>query len=200
MNKEELLESLKKKEFPPMIIEAFATVNRELFLPEHLKLYASEDIALPIEDGTTTSQPSTIALMLNLANIEANHRILEVGSGSGYVLALLAYLAPEGDIYGIDMNQKIAIKTKNLLTDQKNIHILIRNGIQGLPEHAPFNRIIVSASAQDLTILNPLIAQLHDPGILVAPVKDSIFQIKKANGQIEKNEFPGFAFVPLKNE
>src|SRR3989344_4200873 len=108
MNKTELIEFLKKKGFSEKIVSAFQTVKREDFIPEHSNLYAYEDIAVPLEPGTTISQPSTIAFMLTLLNPQDNQKILEIGSGTGYVLALLSNICPASEIYGLEINKKFA--------------------------------------------------------------------------------------------
>jgi protein-L-isoaspartate(D-aspartate) O-methyltransferase len=196
VNKEELLISLQKKGFSDEIIEAFRKVKREDFVPEHLIGYAYEDIALPVMEGSTLSQPSTVAFMLNLLDVKNNQKILEIGSGSGYVLALLSEMNPNGKIYGIEILKELAINSMNYLKDKTNVQVIMRDGSQGLQEFAPFDRIIISASCPECPA--HLLQQLKDDGILVAAVKQSIFQIKKEKGETLEKEYPGFAFVPLR--
>jgi len=196
VNKEELLASLKKKGFSYEVIDAFRKVKREDFVPEHLIGYAYEDIALPVMEGSTLSQPSTVAFMLNLLDIKDNQRILEIGSGSGYVLALLSEMNPGGKIYGIEILKELAISSKNYLESKKNVEVILRDGSEGLPELAPYDRILISASCPEVP--THLLQQLKEDGVLVAAVKQSIFQIKKENGETLEKEFPGFAFVPLR--
>lgn len=198
MNKDELLASLKKKGFSESIIRAFEKVKREDFVPEHLIGYAYEDIALPVMAGSTLSQPSTIGFMLDLLDVKDNRKVLEIGSGSGYVLALLAEMNPSGKVYGIELLKELAVKSMKYLEIKKNVEVVIRNGSGGLPEHAPYDRILISASCQEVP--RHLLSQLTDEGILVAAVKQSIIQIKKSAGQTIEKEFPGFAFVPLVSE
>ncbi len=200
MNKEELVEHLKKKGFSLSVIEAFGKVNREDFLPEHLKLYAYEDISLPLNDESSISQPSTISFMLELLNIKENQKILEIGSGTGYVLALISKISPSSDIFGLENNMKMAAESLRRFENEKNIHIFPKNGANGFPEKKPFERILISASCPDIATAYNLVDQLSPEGIMVAPVKDSIFQIKKSSAGIEKTEFPGFSFVPLKKD
>jgi len=196
VNKEELLVSLKKKGFSDEVVDAFRKVKREDFVPEHLIGYAYEDIALPVMEGSTLSQPSTVAFMLNLLDIKDNQRILEIGSGSGYVLALLSEMNPGGKIYGVELLKELAIRSKNYLENKKNVEVILRDGSQGLPELAPYDRILISASCPEVP--TNLLQQLKEDGILVAAVKQSIFQIKKEKGETLEKEFPGFAFVPLR--
>jgi len=197
MNKWELLEHLRKQNFSERIIKAFERVRREEFLPEHLQNYAYEDIALPIEEGQTLSQPSTIAFVLSLLDPQSGQKILEIGAGSGYVLALLSTMLDSAEIFGVEIRESLALKAKQRLVNDKKIKILHRDGSNGLPDEAPFDRILVSAAASDFSTIANLTDQLKENGILVAPVNHSIFQIRKINGKIEKNEYEGFAFVPL---
>ena len=197
MDKQQLLESLKSEGFPNEIVTAFAKVKREDFIPEQYQYLAYEDMALPLENGATISQPYTIAFMLNLLELQPNknQKILEIGSGSGYVLALISAIIKKGKIYGIEIIPSLANKSKKLLKKDKKIKILNKDGSNGLPDKAPFDRILISASANEIpTNLYP---QLKNNGILVAPVRDSIFQIRKKNKKIEIKEFPGLVFVPL---
>lgn len=195
MTKAELLNLLRKKGCPDYILNAFEKIKREDFVPQNLIGYAYEDMALPVEDGSTLSQPSTVAFMLNLLNPKPDNKILEIGSGSGYVLALLSELAPQGKIYGIEIIQSLGISSKAHFADKSNVEILIRDGSKGLPELAPFDRILISASCPEIPY--NLVEQLKEPGVLVAAVRQSIVQIIKRDGKIEEHEFPGFAFVPL---
>lgn len=197
MEKEQLLNYLRQQGFSEKIIKAFEKVRREDFLPEHLKNYAYENIALPIEEGQTLSQPSTIAFVLALLELEEGQKILEIGAGSGYVLALISSMLDNADIYGVEIREKLAMKARERLASEKKVHILCRDGTNGLPNEAPFDRILISAAASDMSIIAHLTEQLKEEGILVAPVKNSLFQIRKRRGKIEKEEYEGFAFVPL---
>jgi protein-L-isoaspartate(D-aspartate) O-methyltransferase len=195
MNKLRLLSSLKTNGFSEKIVSAFTKVPRENFLPENYKSFAYEDTAPPLEKGATISQPYTIAFMLNLLELKPNLRILEIGSGCGYVLALMAETSPKSEIYGIEIIKSLADKSKQYLKNYQNINIICKNGFNGLKEKSPFDRILISASANNLP--EHLYPQLNDNGFIVVPVKDSIFQIKKQNNKISIKGFPGFVFVPL---
>jgi len=194
-SKQELLENLKANGFSESIIKAFEKIKREDFILPQYKSLAYEDIALPLEGGATISQPYTIAFMLSLLELKRGQKILEIGSGSGYVLALISEIILDGEIYGLEIIKSLAEKSKNLLKKDKSIKIINQDGSNGLSEHAPFDRILVSASAEELPL--NLYAQLKNNGILVAPIKESIFQIKEQNSKIKLKEFPGFVFVPL---
>ncbi len=195
MNKPQLIQHLKSHKFPEEIIQAFNKTPRENFIPEKIKPHAYEDTALPLEKGATISQPYTIAFMLNLLEVKPNNKILEIGSGCGYVLALLSHLT-KNKIYGIEIISTLAEKSKQYLKNYKNITVLSQDGSQGLSEKAPFDRILISAAADKLP--THLYNQLFLKGILVTPVQNSIYQIKKSQNKFLEKEFPGFIFVPLK--
>ncbi len=195
MNKAELLEYLKSRGFSEKIINAFDKVKREDFILKNMKEYAYENMPLLIGHDQTISQPHTIAFMLNLLNPKEGQKILEIGSGSGYVLALMSEITNHSEIYGIEIIKELVDKSKKALSKYENITVINANGFNGLPDKAPFDRILISASASEIP--EHLYYQLNDLGIIVASVKDSIFQIKKEKGKITKKEFPGFAFVPL---
>ncbi len=195
MNKTQLLEHLKKRGYPDYIVTAFAAVDREKFVPEHLLAYAYEDMALPLAEGSTISQPSTISFMLELLELEKNSKILEVGAGSGFALALISSIAQNGEIYGLELNKHLAIKAKERLNNFNNVHVINNSGFYGYPEKKPFDRILVSATSEEKPYY--LIDQLSEAGILVAPVKDTIIQFKKQGDEVKEQTFYGFSFVPL---
>jgi len=197
MNKQQLIESLKKQGFSEKILRAFEKVKREDFVPGEFKESAYEDIPLPIGLGQTISQPYTIAFMLNLLELENKEKlkILEIGSGSGYALALINEISKNSEIYGVEIIKSLAESSKLRLKNNKNIKIINRNGSNGLKEYALYDRILTSASSEKIP--EHLYSQLRESGIIVASVKSSIYQIKKTGLRIEKKEFPGFAFVPL---
>jgi protein-L-isoaspartate(D-aspartate) O-methyltransferase len=200
MKKQDLLDSLGKKGFPNEIVKSFDNVRREDFIPEGLEHYAYEDLALPLGDGSTISQPYTIAFMLSLLELKQGQKILEIGSGSGYVLALISEAIKDGKVYGIEINKTLAIKSKKQLENYPTIQIFNRSGFSGLPDLAPFDRILISASCPDMRVPYNLLEQLKDDGILVAPIKTSIFKIKKTPEKTIKEEHPGFTFVPLRED
>jgi len=195
MDKKELLALLKGHGFPEEILNAFEKVPREDFVPTEHKKLAYENIALPLEEeGATISQPYTIAIMLHLLELEEGQKVLEIGSGSGYVLALLQEIT-RGAVYGVEIRKTMAEHAMQRLKGNEHIVVVNQDGQHGLQIYAPYDRIIISAS-QD-TIPTHLYAQLKDDGILVAPIRASIYQIKKLNGEILKKEIPYFSFVPL---
>ena len=199
--KQILLKSLKEKGFSKEILNAFSKVKREDFVPENLKSRSYEDIPLPLGFQQTISQPYTIATMLSLLELKRDLKILEVGSGCGYVLALLSNIVGKnGKVFGIEIIKELAEKSKENLKGYKNVKIKIGNGRLGLPEESPFNRILISAGYKEIP--KPLISQLKEKGIIVAPIGNAYGQdliaYQKINQKLKlKEKIPGFIFVPL---
>ncbi|MBU2616651.1 MAG: protein-L-isoaspartate O-methyltransferase [Nanoarchaeota archaeon] len=204
MKKEQLLKHLETKGFSKKILGSFALVKRENFIPENLQSDSYEDTALPIGNGQTISQPYTIAIMLSKLCLKKDQKVLEIGSGSGYVLALISnIIGKRGKIFGMEVIENLAKKSKESLRNYKNIQIYSKSGFKGLPEKAPFDRILISAAVH--RIPKTLMSQLKEKGILVAPkgsrFEQSIITIqRKGNKFIIKNKIPGFIFVPLVEE
>jgi len=195
MDKNQLIYSLKEEGFSKKILQAFEKIPRENFVSQNLQKYAYEDRPLPIGKNQTISQPYTIAFMLNLLDLKNNQRILEVGSGSGYVLALMSKLSKGSEIYGVEKIKSLADNSIGVLRKYKNIKVIHADGTKGLPEEAPFDRVLVSAAAHKIP--EKLIDQLKVGGILVIPVTNSIISLKKTKKGNEIKEFSGFRFVPL---
>jgi protein-L-isoaspartate(D-aspartate) O-methyltransferase len=180
---------------------AFRFVKREDFVrPEHLA-YASKDNPLPIGQGATISQPYTVAFMLEHLNCKKGHKVLDVGCGSGWTSGLLAHITgPNGSVYGVELLPDILeFGIHNLgKYNFSNATLYPAYKKLGLPKHGPYDRILVSAAAQELP--NLLVKQLKPNGIMVIPIQNSICKISKTTDHtIEKTEFPGFVFVPLKS-
>lgn len=201
MNKSQLILSLEKKGFSKDILDAFSKVKREDFVPGRYKEYAYEDTSLPIGKNQTISQPYTIAEMLSLLELKKGQKILEVGSGCGYVLALLSEITgKEGRVFGIELIKELAEKSAENLKDCKNIEIHNRNGNFGLREKMPFDRILISAGIKKIP--KNLSLQLKENGIIVAPIgnmhEQSIVSYKKIKDKLKIiKEIPGFIFVPF---
>lgn len=195
MKKEGLLGLLKTNRIDERILEAFRKVKREDFIPEELREYAYEDIALEIGNLQTISQPSTIAFILSLLELQDNQSILEIGSGSGYLLALISEVSKNSQIYGVERINALVEKSKVNLKNYPNIKLFHEDGSEGLKEYAPYDRIIISASKQEFPY--NLTKQLKENGIIVSSVKNSLFYFKKNNPD-EIIEFSGFVFVPFK--
>lgn len=193
------------------IEKAFETVRREYFVPADLIDEAEYDAALPIGYGQTISQPSTVKQMLAWLEAKKGQTVLDVGSGSGWTTALLAYLVGEsGTIYATERIPELLEfgknNTESFFSDRKNknnengdyakIEFYKAGKTIGLPENGPFDRILVSAAAD--TIPCELIDQLKIGGKIVIPVHDEILEITKiSDTKIKTIIHPGFVFVPL---
>ena len=202
MNKSQLLSSLKSHGFSNKILDAFSKVLRENFVPENLKSRAYEDTALPIGHGQTISQPYTIATMLKMLDLNKGQKVLEIGSGCGYVLALLSeILGKDGKVYGVEIVKELVEVSMKNLKDYRNIKVYNKDGGDGLKEETPFDRILISAAIE--RIPEKILQQLKEGGILVAPVGSggriygqTLIKIqRKKNEFLIKEKIPGFAFV-----
>lgn len=189
------------KQFQKRVMEAMAEVLREKFVPDHMKPFAYENGPLPIGNGQTISQPYIVALMTDLLLPEQNDVILEVGAGSGYQAAILSKLVKQ--VYTIEIIPALAKQAQDRLTrlGLKNIEVRQGDGYYGLPEHAPFDGIIVTAAASHVPPL--LIEQLKPGGRLVIPVglphslQYLMMIAKDPNGEIISRDILAVAFVPL---
>lgn len=201
MNKTQLLQSLKQKGFSEQILNAFESVKREDFIPQELKSNAYEDAPLPIGKAQTISQPYTIAMMLSLLDLKKSQKVLEIGSGCGYALALISKIVGDnGKVFGIEIIKELAEKSKENLNDFKNIQIYHKTGMLGLKEKSPLDRILISAACEKIP--DALVNQLKDKGIIVAPVgsrhEQSLIAYQKINNKlIIQKQIPGFIFVPF---
>ncbi|HIH09545.1 MAG TPA: protein-L-isoaspartate(D-aspartate) O-methyltransferase [Candidatus Diapherotrites archaeon] len=187
--------------------DAFLSVGRENFVPKSLERYAYADDALPIGESQTISQPSTIAIMLELLSVKEGMKVLEVGSGSGFVLALLSRIAGEkGRVYGAEINPKLAAASIENLKKEgiANVEVIAGDGSEGIAGKAPFDRIILSCACP--FIPKKLFSDLSEGGRIVAPVGDQHTQILeimiREKGKPVKKSFDGslFAFVPMKGK
>ena len=182
------------------IIKAFENIDRSDFIkPEYIS-EAYEDYPLPIGQGQTISQPTTVAFMLELLQPKRGHKILDVGSGSGWTTALLAQIVGrKGKVIGTEIvSDLVKFGQQNLAKYDLPQAKIVKSNLVGYPEEAPYDRILVSASANKLP--KELIEQLASDAIMVLPIESSIFKIKAKKGKIETEEFPGFSFVPLRNQ
>ena len=187
----------------PGIIEAFRRVNRRDFLPPALQADAAWNSPLPIGHRQTISQPLTVAFMLELLAPQSGDRVLDVGAGSGWTTALLAEIVgPSGGVYAVE---RIA-ELKNFGQQNvgkynfSNVTFFCRDGHRGLPDHAPFDRILVSAAAR--RVPPALRQQLANNGRMVIPTTDEDIRLikKSASGTFKETRYPGFIFVPLVEE
>ncbi len=198
LEKEKLIEKLKQQGFSEKIIEAFSKVRKEDFIPETFQLYAYEDIALPIQDGTMVPKPSTIAFILSLLDLHYGQKVLEIGSGSGYVCSLISEIIKNGKIIGLEINRNLANNSRKLLEKDSNITIINQSGWNGFLSEAPYDRILISAACNDHSTIKKISEQLKPKGILVSAFNQSLIQINTEKK--EEKIFEGYSFVPLKRD
>jgi len=201
----------------PEIIKAFREIDRKDFVPSYLKDEAYINAPLSIGFGQTISQPLTVAFMLELLQPKKGDKILDIGSGSGWTTALLAYIVGQKDrfdaqsqrpgnrgrVFAIEIIPELKefgennVRKYNFI-EKGIVKFFCGNGYEGLPEYAPFDKILCSASA--LRVPKSWKVQLKTKGRIVAPIGESIWLIvKNTNNKYYEKEYPGFAFVPLIN-
>jgi protein-L-isoaspartate(D-aspartate) O-methyltransferase len=183
------------------LLEALAAVPRERFLPLAQRHRADLDTALPLPHGQTTSQPSLIAEMVEALALTPRARVLEIGTGHGYEAAVLAHLAAE--VWTVDCVVALADTAREILLDLgvDNVHVVAGDGRLGLPEHAPYDGILIAAQCE--SVPPALVEQLAVDGRLVAPVGGRSAQRclvlhRRPDGEIEQiDDLGGVRFVPL---
>lgn len=181
------------------VLEAIKSIPRHLFLESSFENFAYQDKAFPIGAGQTISQPYTVAYQSQLLELEKDHKVLEIGTGSGYQTAVLFHMGAK--VYSVERQNELFKKTSILLPKigVRPKHLSFGDGYKGLPNYAPFDRIIVTAGAP--FIPQPLMAQLKIGGRLVIPLGQEqqimTLLIRKNETQFEKHEFGEFRFVPL---
>ncbi|OYU40451.1 MAG: protein-L-isoaspartate O-methyltransferase [Pseudorhodobacter sp. PARRP1] len=182
------------------VLSAMERVDRGQFVRGLFAERAYEDMPLPIACGQTISQPSVVALMTQALNISPRDTVLEVGTGSGYQAAILAHLARR--VYTVDRHRRLVREAQELFRDLGlvNIVAMTADGSYGLPDQAPFDRIIVTAAAEDPP--GPLLAQLKTGGIMVVPVGQSdtvqhLIKVTRLESGYDYEELRPVRFVPL---
>jgi len=182
------------------ILNAMEQIDRGPFIRGLFAARAYEDMPLPIACGQTISQPSVVALMTQALDVSPRDKVLEVGTGSGYQAAILSKLARR--VYTIDRHRRLVHEARHIFDelDLNNITAIVGDGSFGLPEQAPFDRIIVTAAAEDPP--GPLVAQLKIGGIMVVPVGQSdavqhLIRVRKTETGLEYDELRKVRFVPL---
>lgn len=182
------------------LIEAFATIGREEFVPDALSHNAEVDIPLPIGYGQTVPQPTVVAFALELLEVQSGQNILEVGSGSGWVTALLSYMVGDaGRVTGLEIIPdlyaygKENIEKFNILK-QRNIEMQNVDGAEGFAKNAPYDRMLVGI---DFSEIPPILReQLKDGGKMVISLRGSIWLIEKQGSKLNTEEYRGFSFTP----
>ncbi len=183
----------------PRVLEAFLKVPRHRFVQPAMQHRAYDDNPLPIGQGQTISQPLMVALMTQALRLTGRERVLEIGTGSGYQAAILAELAAQ--VFTVERLETLARQARQILDElhYHNIAIKIGDGTLGWAEHAPYDRIIVTAGAP--AVPKTYWEQLAEDGVLVIPVGDSFMQslqvIEKKQGRQVRSNYGGCTFVPL---
>jgi len=182
----------------PRVLAAMREVPRHRFVPPEMAAQAYDDTPLPIGYGQTISQPYIVAYMTQALEVRPEHRVLEIGTGSGYQEAVLARI--EKEVYTIEIVPELAARAAGILRElgYDRVHVREGDGYAGWPEHAPFDRVIVTAAPDHIP--QPLVDQLAVGGRLVIPVGDVRQQMtivtKTKDGVVERRTI-GVRFVPL---
>lgn len=181
------------------VLAAIGAVPRHFFLDKAFEEHAYEDKPFPIGNRQTISQPFTVAYQTSLLHVRPDDRVLEIGTGSGYQAAILAALGAR--VFTVERQEALYQKSSALLEQLgfKTVRCFFRDGMAGLPEHAPFNKIIVTAGAEEVPPL--LLQQLTIGGIMVIPVgrtDQQMYCIRRKNGQdYDTQKLDMFRFVPF---
>ncbi len=198
----ELVARLKVHGVSEKVLSAMLTVPRHLFVPSVHMSNAYVDAPLNIGYGQTISAPHMVAIMCHLLDLQEGNKVLEVGTGSGYNAAVMAELIGNaGTVYSTERITELVRSSKNNLkaAGYSNVEVFLSDGSIGLPEHAPYDRICVTASAP--SIPEPLVEQLKPGGKMVIPVGEmfqSLYLVTKGNdGTVVTKEWGGVVFVPL---
>jgi len=200
MDRDGLLSSLANRISDERVLAAVAAVPRELFVSPALAAAAYNDAPLRIGHGQTISQPTLVARMCELLELDPGHRVLDVGTGSGYHAAVLSRLCSH--VWGIERNAQLALRAARALLRAgiDNVTIVTGDGAAGLPEHAPFDAINVAATARE-QVPPGLEQQLAVGGRLVAPVAgedgERLVLVRRLADGCERRPLEAVRFVPL---
>ncbi|ARE39995.1 Protein-L-isoaspartate O-methyltransferase [Rhodovulum sp. P5] len=182
------------------VLHAMEQIDRGVFVRGHFAPRAYEDVPLPIACGQTISQPSIVAIMTQALNVQPRDKVLEIGTGSGYQAAILSRLARR--VYTVERHKRLAVEAQKRFDELglTNVTVLTTDGSHGLPEQAPFDRILVTAAAEDPP--GPLLAQLRVGGIMILPVGQSdhvqrLIKVTRTENGLDYDELRQVRFVPL---
>lgn len=182
----------------PRVLDAMRKIPRHEFVPEAWRAGAYEDTPLPIGHDQTISQPYIVAYMSEALELDPSHRVLEIGTGSGYQAAILGELAK--DVFTIEIVEPLAARARQTLArlGHKNVHVRAGNGYLGWPEEAPFDRVMVTAAPDEVP--SALIDQLKVGGLMAIPVGTGVQELRilrrTANGVETLRTLP-VRFVPM---
>ncbi|MBT8294795.1 MAG: protein-L-isoaspartate(D-aspartate) O-methyltransferase [Gramella sp.] len=198
--RQQLVRTVKKKGITDeKVLAAIGKIPRHLFMDSSFEDHAYQDKAFPIAADQTISQPYTVAFQSQLLEIEKGDKVLEVGTGSGYQTAVLCELGAK--VYSIERQRELYKKTKTFLVKlgYRPKYLSFGDGYKGIPEYAPYEKIIVTAGAP--VVPNDLLSQLKVGGRLVIPVGTEVqtmtLFVRKSVKEFDKTEYGAFRFVPL---
>jgi len=180
------------------VLSAIEKIPRERFIPENFRNQAYDNLALPIGDNQTISQPFVVAKMTQLLQVEASHKVLEIGTGSGYQSAVLSKLVRR--VYTIERIKNLLIKAENIFQELNISNIVLKyaDGNLGWKEQIPFDRIIITAATSSIS--KEVASQIHEGGIIVSPMlqenKQIIVRYTKINNVLKSEIFDDVLFVP----
>jgi len=180
------------------ILSAIEKIPREKFIPENFRNQAYDNLALPIGDNQTISQPFIVAKMTQLLEVKATHKVLEIGTGSGYQSAILSQLVRR--VYTIERIKNLLLKSENVFKELKISNIVAKyaDGNLGWKEQIPFDRIIITAATSEIS--KEIALQIHEGGIIISPMikknKQIIVKYKKINNVLESEIYDDVLFVP----
>ncbi|MDC6448419.1 protein-L-isoaspartate(D-aspartate) O-methyltransferase, partial [Alphaproteobacteria bacterium] len=180
------------------ILSAIEKIPREKFIPENFRNQAYDNLALPIGDSQTISQPFVVAKMTQLLEVEPNHKVLEIGTGSGYQSAVLSKLVRR--VYTVERIKNLLLKAEKVFKELRISNIVCKyaDGNFGWKEQIPFDRIIITAATS--IISKEIGSQIHEGGVIVSPMiqnnKQMIVKYKKINNILESKFYDDVLFVP----
>ena len=180
------------------ILSAIEKIPREKFIPDNFRNQAYDNLALPIGDNQTISQPFVVAKMTQLLEVQQNHKVLEIGTGSGYQSVVLSRLSRR--VYTIERIKNLLLKAEKIFKELKITNIVTKyaDGNLGWKEQIPFDRIIITAATPNIT--KEIESQIHEGGIIISPMiqknKQLIIKYKKINNVLKSEIYDDVFFVP----
>jgi protein-L-isoaspartate(D-aspartate) O-methyltransferase len=199
----DLINYLKNSRFltDDKVESAFRNIPRHEFVLASELDHAYDNEPLPILKNQTISQPGVVSRMTEWLDVRKGQKILEIGTGSGWQSAILSYLVGDGTVYSVERHSELVRFAKENLKKLKidNVHVVLADGSMGYPEESPYDRIIITAACTEIPL--PLLDQLNENGLIIAPVGDTsqslVLLQKTSKGIIELKNESRYVFVPL---